>query len=216
MYDVNDAVTAPARLRAGLGFVFWGMLLVVLDFRVNDIDVIPDIPGWVLLAVGSGRLMGQSADGAYEVRATAAWVMSVAAALLSFGDLMPSPPAALAVAYLVLAVGHPIVVSAAMLRLTTVAGAEDERRSWHVSLWALVLSIVVGATTVAIVATGGADSAPVAVFVVLFAVAAVLHYLVSLWRSRRALDTDDAGGRMLGATPDDVSRGVTSAPRPSP
>ncbi|HWL36583.1 MAG TPA: hypothetical protein VNQ77_10340 [Frankiaceae bacterium] len=215
MYELDAAVTAPARLRAGLGFVFWGMLLVALDFRVQDVDVLPDLVGWVLIATGSARLMGQTSDGAYERRAGAAWVVSLGAALLSVGDLAAALPHPLGLVYVILAVSHPILLAAAMLRLATLADAEDERRSWNVSLSALVLSTVVAATIMAGFATGGSEMMPVWIVAILFSVAALLHYLVSLQRSRKALGAHDVGGRVLGATPDDVSRGVTSAPRPS-
>lgn len=210
MYELDAAVTAPARLRSGLGLVFWGTLLVALDFRVQGIDVIPDILGCVLVAVGSGRLMGQTSDGAYELRAAAAWVIGLAAALVSLADLMRSPPAAVVLAYVVLIVAHTIVLAAAMLRLATVAGAEDQRRGWTVSLWALVVSAVIMATTLATFATGGSGTAVMGVAVALLTYAALLHYLVSLQRSRKALGAHDAGGRVLGATPGDVSRGATS------
>jgi hypothetical protein len=156
------------------------------------------------------RLRGQVDDSAYELRAATAWVVGIGAALIAAGGTVTPLPSGLGLAYVVLSLAHPIVVSAAMVRLATVAGAEDERRWWQVSLRALVVSTAVLATMLARFASGGSETAPMAPVAILLSVAALLHYLVSLYRTRTVLRTDDAGGRVLGATPDDVSRGATS------
>lgn len=44
---------APGPLRT----VAWGLLLVLLDLRVGWFDLLPDVVGWVLVAVGTGRLL---------------------------------------------------------------------------------------------------------------------------------------------------------------
>ena len=42
------------------GQIFWGLLLVILDFRINHFDILPDIIGYILVAVGCAGLAGVS------------------------------------------------------------------------------------------------------------------------------------------------------------
>ena len=42
------------------GQVFWGLLLVILDLSVNGLDLLPDVIGYVLVAVGLGGLTSLS------------------------------------------------------------------------------------------------------------------------------------------------------------
>lgn len=43
-----------------VGRVFWGLLLVVVDFQLDGIDVLPDELGLLLIVSGAGRLAGYS------------------------------------------------------------------------------------------------------------------------------------------------------------
>ncbi|MGD8191428.1 hypothetical protein ACQCN2_15715 [Brevibacillus ginsengisoli] len=40
----------------GLSKVFWGILLVFLDFRFNGFDVLPDLIGFILMLIGFSQL----------------------------------------------------------------------------------------------------------------------------------------------------------------
>ena len=48
-------------MHARLGQIFWGLLLVILDFRVNDLDLLPDFLGYIIVAVGAAGLIEASA-----------------------------------------------------------------------------------------------------------------------------------------------------------
>lgn len=38
------------------GFIFWGLILVVLDFKINGFDLLPDAIGYVLVGIGAATL----------------------------------------------------------------------------------------------------------------------------------------------------------------
>jgi hypothetical protein len=42
------------------GLVFWGLLLVILDFNINGIDILPDVVGYILVAIGCAGLSSVS------------------------------------------------------------------------------------------------------------------------------------------------------------
>ncbi len=74
-------------IATSLGRVFWGLLLVILDIRLNHLDLLPDFIGYILVAVGLGGLTGLSDR--FEAARTCAWVLvpiSVAA-LVPWGEL---------------------------------------------------------------------------------------------------------------------------------
>lgn len=43
-------------MRGYFSYVFWGLVLVFLDFRINRFDLLPDALGWALAAHGALRL----------------------------------------------------------------------------------------------------------------------------------------------------------------
>jgi hypothetical protein len=57
------------------GQIFWGLLLVVLDVRINGFDVLPDFIGYVLVAVGCGGLAGVSRH--FSTAHTLSWILAV-------------------------------------------------------------------------------------------------------------------------------------------
>ncbi len=44
------------------GQFFWGLLLVVLDFRINNFDLLPDLVGYIVIMLGCAGLNGVSAN----------------------------------------------------------------------------------------------------------------------------------------------------------
>ncbi|MEK7953363.1 hypothetical protein [Luteolibacter soli] len=55
--------------------IFWGLLLVVLDFNINQIDILPDILGYILIALGCRGL--RDASPRFSTAATLAWIMAI-------------------------------------------------------------------------------------------------------------------------------------------
>jgi hypothetical protein len=60
---------------AQLGFVFWGLLVIILDFDVNGFDLLPDILGYALVALGCARLVSLSPR--FRVAASQCWVLAL-------------------------------------------------------------------------------------------------------------------------------------------
>ncbi len=56
------------------GLIFWGLLLVFFDLRLGGFDVLLDVAGYVMTAVGAGRLSG-AAPG-FGAAATVAWLLT--------------------------------------------------------------------------------------------------------------------------------------------
>jgi hypothetical protein len=46
--------------QGGLMKLYWGFLFIMIDFRLQGIDVLPDIVGYLLFAAGFGILMSNS------------------------------------------------------------------------------------------------------------------------------------------------------------
>lgn len=69
----------------GFRKLFWGLLFVFLDFRINRFDVLlPDFVGYILLTVGLGALSAR------HVAFRNAQVAALAMIFLSFADFLPS------------------------------------------------------------------------------------------------------------------------------
>jgi hypothetical protein len=43
-------------MRAQFGYVFWGLIFVLLHFKINGFDLLPDIIGFGLIAIGASNL----------------------------------------------------------------------------------------------------------------------------------------------------------------
>ena len=48
---MDNGYVSMSSAAKGLKYIFWGCLLVFLDFNINNIDIIPDIIGWVLIII---------------------------------------------------------------------------------------------------------------------------------------------------------------------
>jgi len=58
--------------------IFWGLLLVVLDFSINQIDILPDLIGYILIALGCRGLSKVAPR--FLIAANLAWLMALLAA----------------------------------------------------------------------------------------------------------------------------------------
>ena len=57
--------------------IFWGLLLALVDFKINQIDVLPDFLGYILVALGCRGLA--EASPRFATASNLAWVMTVLA-----------------------------------------------------------------------------------------------------------------------------------------
>jgi hypothetical protein len=70
-----------------IGYIFWGLLLVILDFRLNQFDVLPDFVGYILVALGCGGLV--TASSKFTIARNSCWALLVLSLveLIVTGDL---------------------------------------------------------------------------------------------------------------------------------
>ena len=54
--------------------IFWGLLFVILDVKVNRVDVLPDFLGYILIALGCGGLASVSRR--FNTAQTLSWVLA--------------------------------------------------------------------------------------------------------------------------------------------
>jgi hypothetical protein len=47
-------------MRTHIGYLFWGLLLVIVQVAINGFDLLPDFVGYTLIAVGCGGLLAVS------------------------------------------------------------------------------------------------------------------------------------------------------------
>lgn len=43
-------------MRSSFGYIFWGLLIVMVDININGFDILPDVLGHILVATGTARL----------------------------------------------------------------------------------------------------------------------------------------------------------------
>jgi uncharacterized membrane protein len=175
-----DGVRDPGALHRALGILIVGMLLVFVDLRVDGFDLLPDVVGWGLAAFALGRCRDAHGDDGYRSRITAAWVLALLCAAFAVLDLVGDPAPHLD--WLV-SVAQPVVTAFAFARLARVTGPDSLRRSWDTSI-----ALLLGGLAVALVAIALEDSG-FGVVAVVVVIAAAVHYLVSIWRTRTALNS---------------------------
>jgi hypothetical protein len=64
------------------GYIFWGLLLVFLDFSINGFDLLPDVIGYVLVGYGAGGLTNQHV--AFRTAASLSWLLAVGSVMAFF------------------------------------------------------------------------------------------------------------------------------------
>src|SRR5215468_10329476 len=61
------------------GQIFWGLLLVILDFNIDHVDILPDFIGYILMAVGCGGLVTVSRR--FARARVLCWILAVLAVI---------------------------------------------------------------------------------------------------------------------------------------
>jgi hypothetical protein len=56
MDDATTTATAPRQPLRPLRLLFWGLVMVVADVRINGLDLVPDPVGWLVALVAAVRL----------------------------------------------------------------------------------------------------------------------------------------------------------------
>ena len=175
--------------------VFGGLLLVVLDFRIDWFDVLPDVIGWLMVIAGLSLVRGRHPGLLGAFIASCLGLVSSVVQLLPDGELTP-----------LVAVGESVAQTGVVFGVCTALmtlGPEPRIRSqaglvrWldlGLALIGVVLApLLTGAPTLSFAATTGAA---VGVFLLLVVAAIVVFvwFMLLLWASREAADLQRSTG----------------------
>jgi uncharacterized membrane protein len=64
------------------GYIFWGLLLVFLDFSINGFDLLPDVIGYALVGYGTGGHTIQNV--AFRTATSLSWLLAVGSVMAFF------------------------------------------------------------------------------------------------------------------------------------
>ncbi len=162
---------APLRTMA------WGLLLVVVDLRVQGLDLVPDPIGWAVLLVGALRLV--PLHRAFVVVAWASGVGLVA----SLPDWLGAQGTLLTMAF---SVAETVLVFATCTAVMVLA--PGHRRGADAIRW-WDLGLTVAAVVLVAVARQEPDLAVLPVLVGVAALVVLVCFLVLLFRASRATPT---------------------------
>jgi len=75
LQDARRRLTAVAHqeMFSRFGLIFWGLLLVLLDFNINGFDILPDVIGYILVAIGCAGLSNVSPR--FSTAGALSWIM---------------------------------------------------------------------------------------------------------------------------------------------
>lgn len=194
--------------RQALGRVFWGTLICVLDFHFSStvngsgfrFDVLNDVIGTVLIAWGIGQLAPLLAAPDYTQIMRFCYVVAVIAVLDAMREHIITPwPPPLRMVFIMFGFVSLIAVYCfcGAMRTFCLAGLLLEpAESWNFSrLLFLILNLIPGGILagLSLLAAASGNRAhfnigPIAIVLVIAAFVPLIHILISIWRTRRALE----------------------------
>lgn len=65
-----------------ISYIFWGLLVVILDFKINQLDILPDFVGYILVSIGAGGLAVKSER--FSTAQKSCWALIILALLELF------------------------------------------------------------------------------------------------------------------------------------
>lgn len=171
-------VAAPMRPLATLA---WGLLLVVLDFRVQGVDLLPDPIGWGLGAVAALSLFRSVGKAQPEARR---WFAATCVACTA--ALLPAVPEWVGVQHPIItvavAVAQTVVVFATCTGVMSVLPARRATANavrWSDLGTASLLAVLMGGATVV------PELAPLALLTALATLAVLVWFLVLLFQAAK-------------------------------
>ena len=196
-YDVRDAV-GPLRL------VFWGGLLCVLDFKINNFDILNDFLGAILIAVGVARLARFPVHERYLGWMLFVKVVAILHVFTAFFAMFmlhpPEPIAFLLTAFHLATLAATIAFCVAMRWLCMDSGLDRSAESWQLTTILVTVLLAAPSALLALVALLSMGRSwniglPI-IFLLLAAVLVpVIHFFISTSRMRHEAE---AGGRYPG------------------
>lgn len=58
----------------GFMIVFWGLVISIIDIRINGVNLIPDFIGYLIIIVGLGR--AKELDSSFKIARFASWILA--------------------------------------------------------------------------------------------------------------------------------------------
>ena len=179
LQDARRKLTEIARqeMFSRFGLIFWGLLLVLLDFKINGFDILPDLIGYILVAIGCAGLSNVSRR--FSTASALSWIMS-AITLIAYAL---KGGAATALGFLHLAVdgammwfllGGVMELAASRQRMDLSERASNRRVAYVVlmSLASLAGFVVQGSSAVSAILSVGLM---VCIFALLFLILHLIH-----------------------------------------
>ena len=117
--------------------IFWGLVLTILDFRVNGFDLLPDLMGYLLVALGCEGLA--LASPRFQMARLIAWILAIFEVYLFFAkpvDPMVTLAAAILSVVMVWSLLGGIMQVATDLRRPDLAASASNRRIVYAVLMA--------------------------------------------------------------------------------
>jgi hypothetical protein len=164
-----------------LGLMVAGWGLVALDFRIDGLDLLPDLIGWAFVLVGLIRVADRSQwFGAAAFAAAFGLVLGIPLLVAEAGPVLST----------LCLLGETVVVFGTCTGIREVVGRSRVREAANLLRWAdlaisvvaLVMIVLVG--PVELTAVGAAAIVPV-VLVTLAALAVMVGFLIFLWTNRQ-------------------------------
>jgi hypothetical protein len=112
---------SPETIRSSFTMAAWGMVLALFDFHINGVVLTPDVVGYILIAVGLGRVT--SLDSRFQTCATLAWAL----APISLAEYVPLFGRDLVVLALLVGFLVAVLLIALLLALCTAVESAAQR-----------------------------------------------------------------------------------------
>ena len=154
-----------------------GMVVVLIDLRINGLDLVPDVVGWVLVLAGLLPLAGRSGWFQVAVAAAAVELLASLFELTTTGNDLTG---------LIDTLASPVLVFSVTTGIIGAARSEEVRAAGDPVRWT---NLVVGLLTILLVIafrgrTTLEDGVAFVIVFVLLALAAVIWFLTFCWNRR--------------------------------
>lgn len=157
-----------------LSTVATGFVLIVLDLRFNQFDVLLDPLGWGMVIVGLGRL-SRSVDPQFK----ASWQASIVAAVLSLPDVVGVGPAVLYLGYAIVGLVAVWLIATAIMHRAQAAGDAAVASAFDRLRWLLALTQLFGLIAIAV------GIGPFLLVALLVALGVDIWFIVRMYRSAK-------------------------------
>jgi hypothetical protein len=162
-------------MSTSFGYIFWGLILVILDFKINRFDLLPDVIGYVLAGIGSAAL--HSISPKFSLAGSLSWMLAVASLI----GLVFAGGAAIAFGILVTVMNCAMIwyLMGGIIDLTQAKNRQDLAEMAHNRRVAYVATTA-AITSVAVLAHGSEGLALLLALLALIAMLVILALILHL------------------------------------